>query len=363
MRLTRLILVVVMVAACGQAPATDHTATASVGRSAAPSPASANTLTGDYGIVLVGGTAQFGPGKLQLIRPDATVAVSVSISQPSLAAQACGQGMGAWVQPPVSATSDRVYFRDGDTRIRMLQPPSGAVDVTTVPGSTNTVSSFSVSPDDHRIAVVVEDFSGTTAIAIRLYVEDLHCGGNHSDVYAATTPKGKSAVTLFPMGWHEGKLILGVWAACTFEQVPYPNAWHVVDASTAIRQASIGDANCIPSAWPSPAGVACFAYSANEVRVYDWTGKLTSTVQTQAGATELSPSGRLLFAGTGGPDPSTSVIGLDGRLVATTPGHIGCLWIDDSHVLAYDAVITYPSGSATPLPQNSLCAGRFPGGL
>jgi hypothetical protein len=197
-------------------------------------------------------------------------------------------GMGAWVQPPVSATNDQVYFRDGDTRIRMLEPPSNAVDVTTVPGNTNLVSSFSVSPDDQRIAVAVEDFSAASTIGIRLYVEDLRGGGHHSDIYTTTTPKGKGATTLFPMGWHQGRLILGVWAACTFEIVPNPNAWHVVDSSTAVRQAAVGDTNCIPSAWPSPAGVACFALHTNQVRVYDWTGALTATLQTQTGATQLS---------------------------------------------------------------------------
>jgi hypothetical protein len=59
----------------------------------------------------------------------------------------------------------------------------------------------------------------------------------------------------------------------------------------------------------------------------------------------------------------TTMIGLDGRTSITTPGHVGCLWIDDSHVLAGEAVISYPSGSATPLNQGGLCAGRFPGGL
>lgn len=70
----------------------------------------------------------------------------------------------------------------------------------------------------------------------------------------------------------------------------------------------------------------------------------------------------MLLAGYGGPDPSTAIIGVDGRASITTPGHIGCEWIDDSHVLAFDAVISYPSGSIAPLAQGS-CVGRFPGGL
>ncbi|MGH7763318.1 MAG: hypothetical protein ACREOM_02745 [Candidatus Dormibacteraceae bacterium] len=290
------------------------------------------------------------------------MAASVPIAPPSAQAQGCGQGMGAVLEPPVSATNDEVYYRDGDSKIRMVVPPSGSTDVTTVPGNANVVSSFSVSPDDQRIAVLVEDLSAATTIAERLYVEDLRGGGHHADIYTTTVPKGKSATTLWPMGWHQGRLVLGVWGASTFEQALYPNAWHVVDATTALRQASIGDANCIASAWPSPAGVACFVHQAGQVRVYYWTGKLTTTLLSQTGAMNLSPSGDVLFAAVGGPDPATSVIGLDGRTSVVTPGHIGCVWVDDSHVLAFDAVISYPSGSVTALPQG-LCAGRFPGGL
>jgi hypothetical protein len=299
-----------------------------------------------------------------LIRPDASVMIGVTVAAPAV--QSCGEGMAAVLQPPVSASNDQVYFRDGDTKIRMLVPPSSAVDVTSVPGNANSISFFSVSPDDQRIAVVVEDLSGP-AIKLRLYVEDLHGGGHHSDIYTTTTPKGKGGATLWPMGWHEGSLVLAMWAACTFEHVPYPSEWHVVDASTATRKAVMGDASCVPSVWPSPAGVACFDPVASKVRVYDWTARLVTALQTQVGTAELSPSGHLLAAGSGGglgnPSPTTTMIGTDGSGSVTTPGHMGCLWIDDGHMLAPDAVIAYPSGTATALAQSGQCAGRFPGGL
>jgi hypothetical protein len=53
-------------------------------------------------------------------------------------------------------------------------------------------------------------------------------------------------------------------------------------------------------------------------------------------------------------------------------GHSACLWIDEAHLLAPDAVIQFPaetpgnvqvSATATPLAQAGVCAGRFPGGL
>ncbi|HLY88948.1 MAG TPA: hypothetical protein VKQ27_08185, partial [Acetobacteraceae bacterium] len=202
-----------------------------------------------------------------------------------------------------------------------------------------------------------------------LYVEDLHGGGHHSDIYTTTVPKGKGATTLWPMGWHQGRLVLSVWTACTFEPLQSPNAWHVVDAATGIRTASIGDANCIPGAWPSPAGIACAVVNPgqinSQVNVYDWNGALINSVRTQSGANELSPSGDLLSIGYlfGPGSPSTTIIKISDGTAVTVSGHLACQWIDDSHVLAGDAVIAYPSGSVAPIGHGGVCAGRFPGSL
>jgi hypothetical protein len=170
----RLVLVVVLalLAACGGTPpATSHSSPTVSGAQASPSGAlpsaspTTTALSGNYGLLL-------SAGNLELIRPDAGIAASVPVANGSV--QFCSaQHDGALLAPPVSASSDQVYFRDGDTKIRMVVPPSSAVDVTTVPGNATTVSFFSVSPDDQRIAVLVEDLSGATRISLRLYVENL----------------------------------------------------------------------------------------------------------------------------------------------------------------------------------------------
>lgn len=378
MRTRTVLVLVILVAGCGGASNTgssnsgSRTLPASAARpQGASPPAAASPSTqysgGSYGLLLAG-------GQLDLVSADGKVAAAVPVAQSSLVPQACGMGAGAWTLPAVSASNSYVYFRDGDTKIRMVVPPSTAVDVTTVPGGPTTVSGFSVSPDNQRIAVAVESFSGAgpsqaAVISLRLYVENLHGGGNHNDIYAITFAAGKPATMLWPMGWHQGRLILAVWAACTFESVPYPRAWHVVDSTTAIRQVSIGDANCIPSIWPSPAGVACLEVAApGHVLLYDWSGKLVSSLTTDTGAaTAVSPSGDLLAIGNGGglgnTSPTTTMLKLDGSGVVTSPGHMGCLWIDENDVLASDAVIAYPSGVATAVALDGRCAGRFPGGL
>jgi hypothetical protein len=301
-----------------------------------------------------------------MIGPNGTVAANAPVAAPSV--QFCQQGMGAVLQPPVSATNTLVYFRDGDTKIRSLAPDGRAADVTTVPGGATTVSFFSVSPDDQRIAVLVEDLSSDTTASLRLYVEDLHGGTNHSDIYTTTTPKGKGGSTLWPMGWHQGLLVLAVVPDCTFEPAGLsPSAWHVVSATTAQRQANLTGSTCIMSYWPSPTGVACVDTSQPKAFAYDWKGALTATYPTQPNDYQsgLSPSGQSIFfatgTGIGAPPPATRVVG--SGVAASVAGHTACVWIDESHLLAPDAVIALPSGAITPLPASGVCAGRFPGGL
>jgi len=367
MRKTAVLVTGLVALSCGQPNAT-HAATAAsaprVGTISSAPPVAGPSPVSDgaspaYGLLIAS-------GHMELITPDARIAGSVSMADPSLEAQACGNGMGAWTLPGVSASNDHVYFRDGDTRIRMVVPPASVADVTTVPGGSTVISGFSVSPDDRRIAVSVERFSAS-GINDRLYVEDLRGHTHHVDIYSTTTAAGKITRMLWPMGWHGGELVLAVWAACTYELVPYPNAWHVADATTAVRRASIGDANCIPGDWASPAGVACFNTSSQQVRVYDLSGTLKATLQTDTGATELSPDGTLLLASTGGgignPSPSSSLLRVDGSGVVKVDGTMACLWIDGQHALSPDAVITYPSGAVAHLAQTGQCAGRFPGAL
>ncbi len=214
-----LVAMTAMLAACGQptSPTVVHfttpsadasatppaSATPSTGSTPAASPtAVASTLTGSYGILIAG-------GRVELVKTDASIAAVAPIAAPSV--QYCSSNSdGAMEAPPVSASGHQVYFRDGDTRIRRLTPPTGSTDVTTVPGGSTQVSFFSVSPDDQRIAVVVEDISAATTISLRLYVEDLVGHGHHADIYTTTQPKGKTGTTLWPMGWHGGALVLAV---------------------------------------------------------------------------------------------------------------------------------------------------------
>jgi hypothetical protein len=354
-------------------PSPSASGSAAASPSAAPSATGGGTLSGNYGLLLSAGT-------LELVKPDGSIGPTATVSAPSV--QFCSSAHdGADVPPPVSASNDQVYFRDGDTKIRMVVAPSGATDVTTVPGGPTTISFFSVSPDDTRIAVVVEDLSAATTIKLRLYVEDLHGGAHHAEIFSTTQPKGKLGTTIWPMGWRQGALVLAIVTACTFEPAGLaPSEWHVSNAATAVRIATIRQNNCTLSFWPSPAGVACIN-AAGATTLYNWAGKVTAGTgppspgpgYTQTG---LSPSGNSAFfatgAGIGAPPPTTQILQLGPGPYAKVAGHSACSWIDEDHLLAPDAVIQFPSetpgnirvtATATILAASGVCAGRFPGGL
>ena len=262
----------------------------------------------------------------------------------------------------------------------MVASANSATDVTTVPGGATMASFFSVSPDDQKIAVLVEDISGASTILERLYVEDLH-GGNHSDIYATSQPKGKTGTTLWPMGWHQGALVLAVMIACTFEPAGLvPLEWHVSSAVTANRMATIKGSSCTLSLATSAAGVGCTGPT-GATSMYDWNGKLLAGTGPgvpgfESAESGLSPAGQSIFfsprPGIGAPPPATRLVQLGPGPYATVQGHSACGWIDEDHVLATDAVIQFPAETAgnvqvnatlKPLPKAGVCAGRFPGGL
>ncbi|HXC79403.1 MAG TPA: hypothetical protein VNU19_20400, partial [Candidatus Acidoferrum sp.] len=263
MRAMAALTVLLLAVACGAN--TGHSPSTAASGAATTSPAttpSGGPAVASYGLLLSAGT-------LEIITPFGTIAAHAKVAAPSV--HTCGQNTGAVLQPPVSASDDKVYYRDGNTNIKFLTPDGQTGSVTTVPGNTTTVSFFSVSPDDQRIAVLVEDLSPASTIKLTLYVEDLLGHTNHAVIFTNTVPKLKgNGTTLWPMGWHDGLLVLAVFAPCTFEPAGLePIEWHVANAVTAVRVAKIGNP-CIPSFWPSPAGLVCVDQAAHQAIVYNW---------------------------------------------------------------------------------------------
>ena len=373
-RTSLLTLALLLLSCGGSSPSASHSprASASPSSTASPSSPTGGPLTGAYGLLLSAGT-------LQLIKTDGSVAAGVPVAAAST--QSCsGQQDRLVAPPPVSASNDEVYFRDGDTRIRMVVPPGSAADVTSVPGGPNIISFFSVSPDDQQIAVFTENVSSGTGIDERLYVEDLHGGGHHVDIYTTQVPKDERGTTLWPMGWHGGALVLAVFRACTSEASGLqPREWHVSNAVSGARVATISGANCVLSTWPSAGGVGCMDPQ-GVTTLYNWAGKVVSVtgpgIQGAGATTGLSPAGQSIFFSTGTSlgqsTPTTRIVQLGPGPYTTVQGHAACGWIDEDHLLAGDAVIQFPAetpgnlqvtATATPLEASGQCAGRFPGSL
>jgi hypothetical protein len=223
---------------------------------------------------------------------------------------------------------------------------------------------FAVSPDDQRIAVVLDDFTSGGA-STHLYVEDLNGGGNHVDLFSES-----GAFTLWPVGWHgTNNLVLAVTPSCTQGGGPFccgPQELHVVDPATAGRRFTIGSrSTCVIAGAPSPSGVACEnnAGGFTQATVLNWTAGTTRTVPIPGPTfAYLSPLGTsLALVDNNGTSFFPNNVG--------APGMFACTWIDDSHVLSggdpqhQPRVVTLPSAVMVPVAAQGDCAGRLPGGL
>jgi hypothetical protein len=297
---------------------------------------------------------------VSLVGIDGRVVASQQASTPG--AVSCANAAAAVVPPPVSTSDTRVYFMDAQGIVRFLAPNGDAGRATTVPIGAAQRSMFAVSPDDQRIAVIVDDFTSSGATT-RLYLEDLNGGGNHVDVFSES-----GAYTLWPTGWHgTNNLVVAKVPACTQGGGPFsagPQEFHVVDPRTALRRFTVGGPTCVIAGPPSAAGAVCEDTAAfAQANVVSWTGT-TSRSLTIAGPTlaYLSPNGsQVALVGSAG-----TVIQESSRQFA---GMQACGWIDDTHVFSGGDTQLQPrvgdvtNGNVVPIAAQGDCAGRIPGGL
>ncbi len=251
---------------------------------------------------------------------------------------------------------------DAQGVIRFLAPNGDTGRATAVPAPTvSRRSTFAVSPDDQRIAVVVIDFTSNGA-ATRLYVEDLNGGRNHVDTFSQS-----GAYTLWPTGWHgTNNLVLAKVPSCTQGGgfgCCGPQELHVVDPATATRRFTIGGTGCVISGPATPAGASCET-STSTARVFSWTAVLLRTYPIPGpgmGPIYLSPNGQHLALST---NPNQTTV--EGY---STLNMLACGWIDDTHIIAGGDTQTQArvgdvtNGTIVPVAAQGDCAGRLPGGL
>jgi hypothetical protein len=276
--------------------------------------------------------------------------------------------------PSVSESRTGVYYLDGDSQVRLLLPGGDTVPVTTVPGNSSAEAVFAVSPDDARIAVSVIDYSPATP-SLRLYVEDLRGGANHIDLFSSST------TYVVPVGWHDGKLVLGVTQATFGQGGPVDSlnpfaagSYHIVSAATADRlQTVCGSAHGGVMGLPGPAGSLCGGLGgASLVQAFSGETNASPFRSGTDGCYEMSPSAAA-FACTpeqNGPAPPVVILTANGSVQHPNLHGSPQGWIDDSHLLVageggsgvYDLQAQRLAAVDASVTQIDM-VGRLPGGL
>jgi hypothetical protein len=314
-------------------------------------------VVGAYG-VLVTTITGVGNYTVAVVGIDGKVVASAEASSPPLVT--CGGAAGAPVPLPVSTSDSGVYFMEARGGVTYLSPSGQKSQAASVPANTaSRRSMFAVSPDDRRIAVIVNDYTASGATT-RLYVEDLG-GTNHVEIFSQTGAK-----TLWPIGWHgTNNLVVAVVPSCTQGGGPFCcgiQELHVIDPATASRRFTLGSVTGCPIVGAaSPAGVIC--WDGSQSKVLNWTGGTVRTYSQPGPALQfLSPNGSLVAM----VDNTGTTI--QGKAISMA-GLFACGWIDDLHVLAGGDSQHQPrvgdlnGGGQIPVAAQGDCASRLPGGL
>src|SRR2546427_4954891 len=228
--------------------------------------ASPAPLTGAFAVLVTPPTAD--NYTVSIVDGNGKVVGSAQASSPT--AVTCADAAGAEVPLPISTSDDRAYYMDAQGVVRFLTVQGETGRATTVPTGGGRRSTFAVSPDDQRIAVVVNDFTAS-GVTFKIYVEDLNGGTNHLDIYGTTGVLG-----LWPLGWHgPNNLVLAVVKACSQGGGPFccgPIELHVVDPATALRRYTIGGPTCLIAGPPSAAGAVCEDTNFTPASGVNWNG-------------------------------------------------------------------------------------------
>jgi hypothetical protein len=326
-------------------------------------PASSPTpapLTGSFAVLATPTSA--GTYTVSIVATNGKIVGSATPSSPT--AVTCGDGAAALAPLPISTSDDRAYYMDQQGVVRFLTVQGETGRSTNVPTGGSRRSMFAVSPDDQRIAVVVNDYTAS-GVALKLYVEDLNGGANHVDIFSSNGVYG-----LWPIGWHgTNNLVLAKVPACVAGQGcgPFtcgPRELHVIDPATAVRRFTIGGSTCVPVGSPSPAGTVCESTSFTQATVVNWTAANVRSFAIQGPTpANLSPDGNIVAL----TQFSTSTTTFSGG--GKTLNMTACGWIDSTHVISGGDVQQQPrigdvtTGKVIPVAAQGACAGRLPGGL
>jgi hypothetical protein len=257
----------------------------------------------------------------------------------------CGPAEAGIISPPpVSTSNTRAYYLDTGG-IKWLQE-DGTTGLAFGPLAPrpNTAIGFAVSTDDSELAINTLDYSNASLVQ-HLNVTRVGSTSPGTEIYTATSPANARTAAVWPMAWHGGDIVLAYHiGTCTQGGGPGledADSYHIVDAATATRKATIGQdagSSCGLMGLPTAAGIPCGRYDEAGTEVRTWTGSLRGTYGATFEPGGLSPSGNAyigLFKPSAGAQEALSLIRREGDAVPI-PGAADSalqpvLWIDDTH--------------------------------
>lgn len=350
---TVLVSIAVLIAACSQPPvavATPTPSSSATPTTSAPSPTPSPTLVGSYAVVvnnfLTDGGSTY---TLSIVAADGHVAAGTTARKRTVPNVQVGN---------LSTSNTTLYYLDGDADVRFLRPDHSTGLATHIALGSHQAAAFAVSPDDLRIAVSVLDYT-RYPVSTRLYVEDLHGGGNHVQLFFSTS------VMEWPVGWHAGRLVLALGIdeppQNVFDGFATAFGYHVVNAQTGARLLSLctGQESYLPQ---SAGGAVCIDFQTGSVTSWDGRSRaLPFARKPDAGSGVCSLVGPLSPVGVvattvasvsqGGCGGSSGIFlvtaagGIGTRPVATKAAPTG--WIDATHLVVDSS--GYTTNSSTPV--------------
>ncbi|MBV8929736.1 MAG: hypothetical protein JO152_11490 [Mycobacteriaceae bacterium] len=309
-----------LLAGCASGPAPTPTPSLSHHAPASAAAATSSPPQGPFGVIVTNADRSGSSYQILLLDVNAHVVARATASLPLL------QPNETIDLPLISASSSRVYYRNGDTDVDAMQATGATAVARQLTEGASAEIAFSVSADDQRIAILaLTEQSDPTKDSGHGYVEDLSGGTNHVDLFTNTS----TDAFRWPVGWH-GQSVVDAVGQCGGDYYgPQVGAgargcsYHVIDATSGARRATICESppnNANGGDYYNPSGNA--------------TGAGTSCEETQGDFN--TPAGQTQT------DMAVDWSGAEHDFLSQT--HIMCCALDGAHDLPTDCYLA-PDGA------------------
>jgi hypothetical protein len=368
-------LLILLIAACGQAPAA----------SPVSSPPAGPSGSSNYAVLVTGLEANDAATyTLSIVTTNGRVLANARAANPNHVPV-------PWQPLPIVSTSaSRVYYLDGNSSVKYLKPDGTGGLATQLPNQADERGVFAVSSDDTKIAVSIFNLKS----GMRLLVASLGDSPTWHQIFASTV------FSEWPLGWRGNELVLGLGYVAGGQQTCSECSWtpvgvHVVNAETGSRSVTVCEPPTnnsqsvqVPNSPPTPAGVLCEtnsnptpngAYTTFAEAIAHWDGSDGPTIPAPAVSScglrgALSPDGELVASIRDLADCSNgntvNLFDTSGHARATSAVTSGqwLLWIDSAH-LCYStgpdqsSILDAAADQVSAMSGAGLCMAVIPDGL